>query len=397
MIARRIVVGISLGLTFAAPVHAGPLADALARGDAAAIAALRAQPADAGARCTLGAIYARRGDLPRAGLFLADCHEATLPEDIAEPVGNLARETLRKLDAGDLASIQVLSMPSGISAESTALPGESFTTPATLWVKPGSYEVRALVGGRLIGNHVTAESHKRSTVVITVPAEKGPTGPRNHQVSFEENALEEQETAPPPDIKHPNLMSPKYRGATAMREAGATGEPDLVDPMAVHATRRPPRALWLGARLGGGMFDDGRAAARAGVGVAVTGRYALAALPPGAFLAVRVDWARRGGAPDMSGSALDVLGAGAGAGLTVIDRGALALALIGQLRADLRLASTRGGEPVRRAGFGAAAGIELSLPATPITAGLRFEQGLTELVDGARDRALLLEIGVDWR
>ena len=344
--------GLGLSLALAAPAHAGPLADALARGDAAAIAELRAQPADAGARCTLGAIYARRGDLPRAGLFLEGCDKLALPEDVAAPVGKLARATLRELDAGDLASIQVLSTPAGISAESSALPGEPFTTPATLWVKPGSYEVRAHVGGRLVGNTVTAEARKRSLVVIEVPAEKAPAAPRDHEVSFDENALDEQETAPPPDVKHPNLMAPKYRGATAMREAGQIGEVgDLVDPMAVRAAARPPRALWLGARLGGGMFDDGRAAARAGVGVAVTGRYALDALPAGAFLAVRVDWARRGGAPDMSGAALDVLGASAGAGLTVLDRGALALALIGQLRADLRLATARGGGPDRaRAG-----------------------------------------------
>jgi hypothetical protein len=149
------------------------------------------------------------------------------------------------------------------------------------------------------------------------------------------------------------------------------------------------------------MFDDGRAAARAGLGFALTGRYALPALPSGAFLSARLDWSRRGGSPDMSGPSVDVLGAAAGAGVTLLDRSALALALIGQLRADLRLASTRGApadaEPVRRAGLGAAAGFELALPSTPITAGFRFEQSLTELVSGARDRAFLVEVGVDWR
>src|SRR5262249_3438937 len=168
----------------------------------------------------------------------------------------------------------------------------------------------------------------------------------------------------------------------------------------------PPRAHWLGARVAGGVFDDGRAAARAGLGLAATGRYALSLRPsggPAAFLAARLDWSRRGGQPGMAGpetggaAAVDVLGAAAGAGLTIWDRGALSLALIGQLRADLRLASARAGEPVRRAGLGAAAGAELALPGSPITAGLRLEQGLTELVAGARDRAVLLEVGVDWR
>jgi hypothetical protein len=52
---------------------------------------------------------------------------------------------------------------------------------------------------------------------------------------------------------------------------------------------------------------------------------------------------------------------------------------------------------VSRTGASAAAGIEVAFPTTPLTAGVRFEQGLTELVPGARDRALLLELGVDWR
>ena len=50
-----------------------------------------------------------------------------------------------------------------------------------------------------------------------------------------------------------------------------------------------------------------------------------------------------------------------------------------------------------RAGVTAAAGVELALPRSPFTAGLRFEQGLTTLVPGARDRAVLFELGVDWR
>lgn len=104
--------------------------------------------------------------------------------------------------------------------------------------------------------------------------------------------------------------------------------------------------------------------------------------------------------------AVDVLGASAGLGATIAGgaaardrRAALgpALAVIAELRADLRLADARAGEPVHRAGLGVAAGVELALPRTPLTVGLRFEQGVTELVAGARDRAVLAEIGVDLR
>ena len=434
MIARLAAV-VALAVPCFAPgaANAGPLAQALARGDDAAIAALRAQPGDAGARCTLGAIYARRGDLPRAGFFLNTCAHVALPDDIAGPVGKVAKETLRKLEDGDLATIEVMSTMDGVPAESTALPGESFTTPATLWARPGTYEVRAQVAGAVRSYTVVAAARKRTPVIIEIPADKGPPPPRDQAVSFEDEAIGEQETAPPPDVKHPNIMPKRYRGAAALRESapggsetgsgtgnstaggGASGgsdessAPELTDPLAVRAAARPPRAHWLGARVAGGLFDDGHAGARAGLGIAATARYALSTRPsggPGAFLAARLDWSRRGGRPDdamapaatgAAGSTIDVLGASAGAGLTIVDRGALSLALIGQLRADLRLADARAGEPVQRAGLGAAVGAELALPGSPLTAGFRFEQGITELVAGARDRAVLLEVGVDWR
>jgi hypothetical protein len=162
----------------------------------------------------------------------------------------------------------------------------------------------------------------------------------------------------------------------------------------------------MGARLGAGMFDDGSAAARAGVAVAVAGRYRLS---DAVFAAGRADWSRRGG--EVMTGTVDVLGASLGAGMTVLGasalsasasapasrRAGLALALIGQLRTDLRLTAMRDATPVRRAGLGVAAGAELALPATPFTVGLRFEQGLTDLVAGARDRAVLAEIGIDLR
>jgi hypothetical protein len=423
MIARLAAV-VALAVPCFAPgaAQAGPLAQALARGDDAAIAALRAQPGDPGARCTLGAIYARRGDLPRAGFYFTTCVHAVLPDDIAGPVGKVARETLRKLEDGDLATIEVMSTMDGVPVESTALPGESFKTPTTLWARPGTYEVRAQVAGAVRSYTVVAAARKRTPVIIEIPAAKGPPPARDQAVSFEDEAIGEQETAPPPDVKHPNIMPKRYRGAAALRESAPGGSetgsgtaggdeggaPELADPLAVRAAARPPRAHWIGARVAGGLFDDGHAGARAGLGVAATARYALSTHPsggPGAFLAARLDWSRRGGRPDdamapasgAAGSTIDVLGAAAGAGLTVLDRGALSLALIGQLRADLRLASARSGEPVQRAGLGAAVGAELALPGTPLTAGFRFEQGITELVAGARDRAVLLEVGVDWR
>jgi hypothetical protein len=218
----------------------------------------------------------------------------------------------------------------------------------------------------------------------------------------------EYQTAPPPDRKHPSLISDKYRGIPE-----PTSEGPIDDPLAAHAAPAAEHGLWLGARLGAGMFDDGSAAARTGLAVALAGRYRLT---DAVFAAGRADWSRRGG--EVMTGTVDVLGASAGLGMTVLGRSlppalpaaspsasrapasrraGLALALIGQLRTDLRLTAMRDAAPVRRAGLGIAAGVELALPATPFTVGLRFEQGLTELVAGARDRAVLAEVGIDLR
>ena len=77
-------------LAIAAPATAGTLADALAKSDARAIKSLRATPDDAAARCTLGAVYAKRGDLPRASLYLAGCGDLALPAEISADVARAA-------------------------------------------------------------------------------------------------------------------------------------------------------------------------------------------------------------------------------------------------------------------------------------------------------------------
>jgi hypothetical protein len=166
--------------------------------------------------------------------------------------------------------------------------------------------------------------------------------------------------------------------------------------MELTETSHVARAYWLGLRVGGGMFDDGATTARAGIAVAATTRVLI--FPQRrTFLAGRLDWSRRGGV-----LSVDTIGASAGIGTTVVDTKTLGIALLAQVRGDLRLASSRGESmmtsvPVSRAGVAAAVGVEVSLPRTPFSAGLRFEQGLTTLVPGARDRALLFELGVDWR
>jgi hypothetical protein len=382
-----------------ATADASPLSDAIARHGAADVTALRARRADVAARCTLGAVHARRNDLPRAALYLTDCDDAALPDDVAVLVRAAVRDIKRRLDASRYSALDVLSHPEGLTAEIDALPGESFTTPARVWIAPGNHQIRATFAERSWTQRITTEPHKNASIMIETGLTATPSAPRRGAIDFSVDepggALGEHLTAPPPDIKHPSLLSDKYRGVAQPSSDASVG-----DPLASRAAPVAARPLWLGARLGVGMFDDATTSARAGFAVAVAARYRIS---DAAFLAARADWTRRGG-ETMTGT-IDVLGASAGLGATVVGRAQpstraherLAVALLAQLRADLRLANQRDDTPVRRAGLGIAAGAELALPSTPFTLGLRFEQGLTELVAGSRDRSLLAEVGIDLR
>lgn len=387
----------------AAPADAGPLSDALARHGDADVAALRPRAAEPAARCTLGAVHARRGDLPRAALYLAGCDGAELPGDIAAAVRDAARDVRRRLDASRLSSLDVVTEPEGLVAEVDALPGEPFPTPATIWIPAGRHVVRVTRGDlgadrrddrredRSWTQPVTTEPRKHTVVLIKAALAPRPPAPKIVAIDMTDDPggeLGEQHTGPPPDIKHPPLIKDRYRRIPDP----AAGDP-IDDPLAAAPAPPGERSLWLGARLAGGMFEDGASAARAGLAVALAGRYRLT---DAVFAAARADWSRRGGRT-MAG-AIDALGASAGLGATVLGAGAgPGVALIAELRAELRLADQRDAAPVRRAGLGVAAGAELALPRTPFTVGLRVEQGLTELVPGARDRAVLAELGVDLR
>lgn len=364
---------------------ASPLSEALARHSDRDVAALRDQRTDPAARCTLGAVYAQRNDLSRAALYLSGCEDAELPAEIAGGVAKIQKELKKKLDASDLAMIEVVSTPGGMTASITALPSDTFTTPMTIYIPAGDYEVSATFGTSILKNVVHAAKRSRGAVVLeaavtTVEVKE----PRTTKIDMSDNggAVDEKHEGPPPAVKHKNMMDERYQKGMKAVATGETNPNALEDPFAIHETKRAPRAYWLGARLGGGMFDDGASAARAGVAVAATGRFPIAGR---VFFAGRLDWSRRGGDP------IDVIGASAGAGITVVDA-SVSVAVLAQLRGDLRF-----GMDANRTGATIAGGVELSLPRSPFSAGLRFEQGLTELIPGARDRALLLELGVDWR
>ncbi|MBA3456267.1 MAG: hypothetical protein H0T42_24415 [Deltaproteobacteria bacterium] len=367
--------------TLAGSASASPLSEALARHSAADVAALRAQlPGDAAVRCTLGTVYALRDELPRAMVYLDECTDAELPADIAMGVVRATRDVKKRLRASELAQLSIVTDPPGMIVELDALAGEKLTAPTTVWVKAGPHRVRA---GTEIQNTITVEAYSRATIyLVATPRKEAVT--TDGRVDFTEDNATEQTVAPPPDIKRPSLVQGKYAG-----DAGPRVGPELEDPLAWRGSSGP--RPWFGLRLGAGMYDDGAASSSWRPSVALAARFKLA---PRSFLAARVDWSRRGGSAD---AAVDSIGASVGAGYTALVTRSLAVAVIGQLRGDLRFVDTRNMMAVSRAGAAVAAGLEVAFAATPLTAGLRFEQGLTELVPGARDRALLVEVGVDWR
>lgn len=366
-----------------AAAGASPLTDALSRHSDKDVAALRGKT-DLPSRCTLGAVYAQRNDLSRASLYLSGCADAELPGEIAGDVARIDRDLQKKLRESDLAMIEVVSNPAGMTAVITAMPGEPFITPMKLYLEEGDYEVEGTLDGIVVKNVVHAVKRSRGAVVLDAGgAIVGGKVVKNGNVDFadEGGGGGEQHAGPPPAVKHKNLMNEKYVNGI---KAVATAEPNpnaLEDPFAVQQPHRAstPRSWILGLRIGGGMFDDGASSARAGVAVAGAHRFMVAR---NTFVATRLDWSRRGG------DRTDVIGASAGVGVNVTE----GVAALAQLRGDLRF-----GAMVERVGVTAAGGVELSLPRSPFTAGVRFEQGLTELAAGTRDRAMLLELGVDWR
>jgi len=379
---------IALLLLVPAVAEAGPLANALARHGAADVTALRGQ-SDVATRCTLGAIYAKRGDLTRAGLYLDGCDDSELPEEVAVEIGKLARDTRRALEDSQLAELQILALPEGTKVEATidALPDETLTTPVVIWIPAGHYEVHATVGGKLLSNVVDAKAHSRSTTIID-PHDQPTTivAPKDTSVDFNEEGAAESTTGPPPDVKRQPLLPCRFTGTCT------DAAESLADPLAERATTSAHPGWRIGARFGGGMFNGG-GDARAGFAAAAVGRLALRG---SLFAAARLDWSRRGGSV-MADHGIDAVGASAGVGATVLDVAALDLAVTAALRTDVRFESMLDTLPVSRFGLGASLAVDAAIHDTPLSVGLRYEQGLTTLVPGDRDSAMLVELGVDWR
>jgi hypothetical protein len=338
--------------------------------------------ADAPDRCTQGMQLAATHDLPRAALYLESCNTDALDADTARTVRKTKADVAHKLDASKLSAMSIVTTPDGLVAETDAMPGERFTTPATIWAKAGDYKVNVaadaatLDAGKGITTTATLDAFSRRTVLINVPVKKA--APKDGKVDFNDDPnAQAAHSGPPPPIKHVTILPKKYL------HPGAPSGPQLDDPFAY---RDDGSLAWhLGARIGGGIYL--RDASDTGPALAVSA-LAMRTLGGPVALTARVGWSHR---------EIDSIGLDAGVAFRLAGTSSFVLSAGAALHGEVRVQDELAMQAVSRVGLGGAASLDLSLLSVPIVVGLRFEPSFTELVPGVRAHGLLVEVGYDWR
>jgi hypothetical protein len=339
-----------------------------AHADSARLGALRAKlPAS---KCELGAAYAQAKDLPRAALFLDGCNS-----DDEHRVN-------ARLDASELSKLTITSDPPGLAITTDALPGETITTPAIVWAKAGTYTITG--AGRITMVQVAA--HTSRPIVLENRTPRSPA-PHPQQMDFADEPTDSPNVTQPPDQQHPSMLPCKYTGCDT-HDGG-----HIDDPLATRAARVPiePPNLSLGLRAGASAaFHAG--GSRIAPSLAIDGRMRAGRFPGlgPAAIDLRLDWAMRGG----DNASFDAFGASAQYGAVVFAPSAAWLSVLVGLRGELRTATML---PIDRVGIGYTGALELALRSLPITVGLRYDEDLTELAPGIRERAVIVELGGELR
>jgi hypothetical protein len=322
---------------------------------AACVVALAGRARADGERCTRGVDLLHRGDLPHAALYLDGCDDGLHAA--------ARRELRRRLDASALAVGEIVSRPAGLDASIDALPGERFTTPATVWVPAGSYHVRA---GALVTS-VTTKPRARSVVYLDAGA-PAPTAnaPAAGRVDFsDDNAAEPAGTGPPPDVEHGTMLPCKFAGTCA------TAGDHLDDPFAARGESPPPAypRVQLELRVGGMDATSSGLAPTIAFGVNARAPWQDAmASRPWSFEG-RYAWDLRGGKSEWTGAE------GLAKVVAATDTAWLAL----------------GAAFVYSSVDGAMASVltRLALRRAPVMIGASFEQGIAH----TDDRAVIVEVG----
>ncbi|MEO6776367.1 MAG: hypothetical protein ABI467_25720 [Kofleriaceae bacterium] len=307
------------------------------------------------ARCTRGLGYAKAGDLPRAALYLDGCS--------GTDAERAAGQVMAKLRASELSALTISSDPAGVAVETDAMPGEALTTPVTIWVKAGTYELHGP------GQHLrtTLAARSRGMVILTVP--KLPAGPRTGVVNMADEPTDPPVSGPPPAQKHPSLLPCRYDGCDTH-----SGEV-LVDPLARRAERveLDPPALRVGVRAGLASSE------RISPAFAVAAQWHL--------IAVRADGSER----ERDGASYTGLGLAVGLAHPVWSPDAGWVSLGVALRGELRPNAPAGPMTISHGALGATADLELALRRLPVTLGARYDQGF------AGEHAVVVELGFDER
>lgn len=337
---------------------------------ASIVAAAQTAHAD---RCADGIAALGKNDLSRAALYLDGC-------DDTEP--KATRELHKQLEASNLAVLEVVSNPAGLEAEIDALPGEHFTTPATLYVKAGKHEVRA----GAVTNTVTTEPHKRSVVILDAGAPKTAPPPKDGVADFRDDApTEDPPVGPPPVVQHKAMMPCKYTNTCT--ESGD----QIDDPLARADDRPPPRppASDLGARAGAGAFVGGVGPSAALVWTAMAPWEDATAETHPFLMAGRADWSRRRGGSSV-GMTLTF-----GKVIAAPDTAWLSVGAGARIGAGLN--ETFGAMSTNTNESAGVATVDLALRRLPVTLGARYEQGVAKLPDGSYEHAVIFELGIGWR
>ncbi len=334
-------------------------------------------------RCQRGLDLAAKNDLPRAALYLEGCDtlDSVEPAKAAE-IARTRASVAHKLDASKLSAMSVVTNPAGMLAETDAMPGERFTTPATIWTKTGDYKINfapdaaTLDAGQGLTTTASLDPFSRRTVIIDVP-KANQAAPKDGKVDFREEADEQAiHTGPPPAQKFGSILPKKYRKPT-----GESGQPQLDDPLALQASH----VAWhLGARFGGGLVMRDASSAAASFSIAAL---AMRSLAGPVSLTTRLGWNHR----SVDSAALEV-----GFHVRLASTSSITLSATAGLRGEVRVQTHLAMDEVARVGIGGALGLDLGLIGIPVAIGFRFEPGLTELTPGIRAHGFMIELGYTW-
>lgn len=333
-------------------------------------------------RCDRGLAHAATGDLPRAALYLDGCDALELDPAKAAEIARTRASVAHKLDASKLSAMSIVTTPAGMLAETDAMPGERFTTPATIWTKAGDYKINfapdaaTLDAGKGMSTSASLDPFSRRTVLINVPKDRQ-AAPRDGKVDFGEEPEEQtSHTGPPPAQKFGSILPKKYRKPT-----GESAQPQLEDPLA----RKDSHVAWrLGARFGGGLVMHDASDASASFSVAALATRPLAGP---VSLTTRLGWSHR---------TIDAVALEVGFGVRLAATSSLVLSAGAGIRGEVRMQDHLAMEGVARVGIGGAVGLDLALLDVPVAIGLRFEPGFTEVTPGVRAHAVMLELGYNW-